>query len=191
MTPNPNRLITSYEASQLLQMDPTSVVKWVNDGILPAFRTPGGHRRIRAADLLAFMKQHNMFIPPELTGVQTRLLVVDDDPGFLKALTRSMKAHERVELTTCSGGIEALIHIGAQPPDVLVIDVQMPGVDGLDVLKTLRAMPATRNVEIVVVTGHPTPALEAKVRTLGAKALLAKPITAAALMAVLGASSAG
>lgn len=64
----PEKLYTSHEVGALLQMDPSSIVKWVNDGMLPAYRTPGGHRRVRASDLLTFLKQHGMWIPAELTN---------------------------------------------------------------------------------------------------------------------------
>lgn len=179
---SPNRLFTSHEAGALLQMDPSSIVKWVNDGKLPAYKTPGGHRRIRAEDLLAFLRHHSMFIPSELSEGQTKVLIVDDDESFLKALSRSMKAHKDIDLVTCNAGIEALVRVGGERPDVLVIDVHMPEVDGLDVLKTLKAGPNTKEVQVIMMTGKPTADLEKKALALGAKAVLAKPVTAAGLV---------
>ena len=54
---HPDTLLTSHEVGVLLQLNASTVVKWVNDGILPAYRTAGGHRRIRSADLLTFLKE--------------------------------------------------------------------------------------------------------------------------------------
>lgn len=61
-----DRLLTSHDIGRMLQMDPSSIVKWMNDGILPGYRTPGGHRRIRAGVLLEFLVEHNMAIPEAL-----------------------------------------------------------------------------------------------------------------------------
>ena len=61
-----DQLLTSSEVGDLLQVNPSSVKKWVDDGLLVAFRTPGGHRRIRAADLVSFLVRHEMPIPTDL-----------------------------------------------------------------------------------------------------------------------------
>ena len=188
MTQNPNRLYSSHEAGALLQMDPSSIVKWVNDGKLPAYRTPGGHRRIKAVDLLAFLRKHGMYIPTELAGGPTRVLVVDDDEAFLKAFGRAVKNHKELDLQSCTSGIEALVRIGAQRPDVLVIDVHMPEVDGFDVLKVLKAAPATKDLEVVMVTGKPSAELEKRAMAMGARALLAKPLTVTGLAEAISGS---
>src|ERR1035437_10356330 len=104
------KLYTSHEVGELLQMDGSSIVKWVNDGKLPAFRTPGGHRRIKRSDVLTFVRTHGMIIPPELDDGIKQVLLVDDDPALLSALRRAMKPHAaRVELHTAQSGIEALV----------------------------------------------------------------------------------
>jgi excisionase family DNA binding protein len=186
LQPKRETLYTSHEVGTLLQMDPSSVVKWVNDGLLPAYRTPGGHRRIRQSDLLAFLRSHGMFIPPELGTGAVKVLVVDDDPGVLSALQRAMKSHrDQVELHTCESGIEALVKVGALKPDALVIDIHMPELDGLEVLQKLKANLETRGVEIVMMTGKATADLEKKARAMGAMALLAKPVSAGTLIDVL------
>src|ERR1700739_1873681 len=94
-TIDPERLLTSSEVGALLQVNPSSVKKWVNDGRIAAFRTPGGHRRIRVADLLDFLNRHSMPIPRELAGAATRrrVLIVDDDLITLRALERRLKPY--------------------------------------------------------------------------------------------------
>ena len=78
----PESLLTSYQVGSLLQVNPSSVNKWVKDGRIPAFRTPGGHRRIRAADLVLFLQEHSMPVPKILNNAaKKRLLIVDDDPN--------------------------------------------------------------------------------------------------------------
>lgn len=62
----PDTYLTSHETGKLLQMNPSSINKWVKEKRIECFRTPGGHRRIKAADLVAFLKQHKMPIPARL-----------------------------------------------------------------------------------------------------------------------------
>ncbi len=186
------KLYTSGKAAELLQADATSVVKWVNDGLLVSYLTPGGHRRIRASDLVAFMRAHGMWVPPELRVARTKVLLVDDEPRVLGAMTRAMKAHEdAVEFLTASSGMEALVMLGSEKPDVLVLDIAMPDMDGLEVLRRLKARPATEKLEVIVLSGNLTPALERKALALGAGAVCDKPISAAELVRLATRSGSG
>lgn len=62
----PDRLLTTHQAGSLIQMDASSVAKWCKAGKLPSFRTPGGHRRIRAGDLARFLRSCRMPLPEAL-----------------------------------------------------------------------------------------------------------------------------
>ena len=59
-------LYTTHDISRMLQVDPSTVSKWIDRGILIAFRTPGGHRRVRSSDLRSFLLTHEMPVPDEL-----------------------------------------------------------------------------------------------------------------------------
>ncbi len=170
----------------LLQINPSSVVKWVNEGLLPAYRTPGGHRRIRRADLVSFLRGNGMFIPPELGGGVTRVLMVDDDVRLLSAFARAMRAHaDRIELEVVQSGIEALVKVGAAKPDVLIIDIHMPEVDGFEVCRRLKEKPETEHIDVLMMTGKPKSGLEEHAREVGARALLIKPLLASQLVELL------
>jgi len=62
--------LTSHEVGKMLQSNPSSINKWVKEGRIAAFRTPGGHRRMFAKDVVAFLKAHTMPIPHELHGIK-------------------------------------------------------------------------------------------------------------------------
>jgi excisionase family DNA binding protein len=64
--PNPEEVFTTHDAAKMMHVDPSSVSKWIDRGILTAYRTPGGHRRIRRTDMVTFLKTHDMPIPTEL-----------------------------------------------------------------------------------------------------------------------------
>jgi excisionase family DNA binding protein len=182
-----DQLLTSSEVGELLQVNPSSVKKWVDDGLLLAFRTPGGHRRIRAADLVSFLVRHEMPIPVDLQdAAKKRLLIVDDETDQLKALARSFKRFaDRVEVTTTSNGIDALVLVGSFHPHAVLLDVYMPGIDGLEVCRRLKKNPATKDVQVYVVSGAFTSALEQKALEAGAVKCLPKTIDARQVLSLM------
>lgn len=180
-------LLTSHQVGELLQINPSSVVKWVNEGLLPAYRTPGGHRRIKTTDLLAFLRSHSMYIPQALMAVgPVRVLLIDDNTTFLTSFARAMRSHKQVlELQTASNAIEGLLLLGTMRPDAVLIDLHMPDLDGLEACQRIKANEATKSIEVVLYTGGPSAELEKKVRAAGARTLLAKPFTAANVVELL------
>ncbi len=174
----PDSLLTSYQVGALLQVNPSSINKWVKDGRIPAFRTPGGHRRIRAADLVAFLAQHHMPIPRPLTGAsRRRLLVVDDDAKQLDALSRVLRGYgDRVELAAVNNGVDALVKIGAFKPHIVVLDVFMPAVDGFEVCRRLKANPDTAKTMIIMASGQMSPDVEKRAIEAGADLCIPKPL---------------
>lgn len=182
-----DQLLTSSEVGALLQVNPSSVKKWVDDGLLVAFRTPGGHRRIRAVDLVAFLLHHEMPIPYDLQdAARKRVLIVDDEADQLKAMTRSLKRFaDRVEVTTASNAIDALVSVGSINPHALVLDLQMPGIDVLEVCRRLRKNPGTKEVAIYLVSNSFSAAVEAKALEAGATKCLTKPLDVKVLLNLL------
>lgn len=180
---HPDTLLTSHEVGVLLQLNASTVVKWVNDGILPAYRTAGGHRRIRSADLLTFLKEQGMFIPKQLRGAGPRkVFMVDDDKAYLQSFARGMRNHkDKVDLTVIDNGIEALLRVGSERPDSLVLDINMPNLDGIEVLKRLKENETTKTIEVIVLSGSVNDELEKKLIALGARAVLKKPVAPAEL----------
>lgn len=183
-----DKLLTSHQVGELLQVNPSSVNKWVNDGRIQAFRTPGGHRRIRVADLMAFLDKHKMPIPRSLSAMsRRRLLVVDDNQKHLDALKRRLKAHaDRVDLAIATNGIDALVQVGALKPHLIVLDVFMGELDGLEVCRRLKANPDTRNVDVIITSGQLTPEVEEEAIKAGALKVLPKPIDLGVILDHLG-----
>jgi excisionase family DNA binding protein len=179
-----DELLTSHEVGELLQVVPGSIVKWVNAGLLRAFRTPGGHRRIRTSDLVVFLRSHNMYIPEPLQNVAletpTRVLLVDDDRPVLTALQRGMRGYrDQIALTTVDNGVEALLRVGAAEVDVLIIDVHMPDMDGVQVLSHLVKLQSP--VKVIIMTGKPSSELSKRCRNIGAVDVIEKPLNASRL----------
>src|SRR5258705_12065060 len=103
-------VFTTFEAAKLCHVSPLSIINWVNAGRLPAFRTPGGHRRIRREDLARFMRENGIPLPEELRdgSGRSRVLVVDDEPAIRDLFAESLSQRAApYEVLTGADGSEA------------------------------------------------------------------------------------
>ena len=114
-----------------------------------------------------------------------RVIVVDDDRNLLRALQRTVRDDRNVELTIVDNGIDALIAVGAAKPDLVVMDIFMPGIDGLEACRRIKANHETRDVQVVLATTALTPELEVSAQRAGARRVIAKPVD---LVELLGAT---
>jgi excisionase family DNA binding protein len=172
-----DNLYTTHDISRLLQVDPSTVSKWIDRGILMAFRTPGGHRRVRSADLRSFLIAHQMPVPDELGSGTVKLLVVDDERPVLDAIKRAFKPYSaQVELQTTSSGVEALLLVSEQKPHGMLIDLNMPDIDGLEVCRRIRARKQMESVRLITMTSNHSPEVVEQSKQAGAIACLAKPL---------------
>ena len=170
-------LYTTHDISRLLQVDPSTVSKWIDRGILLAFRTPGGHRRVRSGDLRSFLITHQMPVPDELGSGTVQLLMVDDEKPVLDALKRAFKPYaNQVELTSTTSGVEALLLVSEHKPHGMLVDLSMPDLDGLEVCRRIRARKALEGVRIITMTGRYTPDVVEQSLKAGATACMAKPV---------------
>ena len=182
-------LLTSHEVAELLQVNPSSVNNWIRQEHLQAFRTPGGHRRIRAGDVVRFLDGHDMPVPgPLQRASRKRLLWVDDDRRFARSLSRRlMKFEDDVYSLVVESGIEGLVQVGVFEPDLLVLDVRMDGgLDGIEVCRRLKAAESTRKLDVVFVSGVTDPRIESEALDAGARGFFAKPVDISAILAELG-----
>ena len=115
-------------------------------------------------------------------GGLVRVLVVDDDALQLRALQRVMRQHKHVELVVTDNAIDALLHVGASRPDVVVMDVFMPGLDGIEACRRIKANPETRDIEVILASGGMTPELAKRATQAGARLAIPKPVDLPALL---------
>ncbi|MEL6340294.1 MAG: response regulator, partial [Myxococcota bacterium] len=163
--------------------------KWVKEGRIPAFRTPGGHRRIRAADLVSFLTEHQMPVPRDLQAAsRRRILIVDDDQTQLETLARAFEPYPSVEVITCDNAVEALVKVGSYKPHLVVLDILMPGMDGFQTCERLRQNPETAEITIVLTSGGLTEEMERRAGGIGVAAVMPKPVDVPRVIELSGAS---
>lgn len=123
---------------------------------------------------------------PELSPLpavrRLRVLLVDDDQLQLRALERQFRDDGDVEVVVVENAIDAILSIGARRPDLVVMDVFMPGVDGLEACRRIKASPGMSDVQVVLTSNVMTPELEEAAMKAGARLALSKPVDVAALL---------
>lgn len=177
-------VFTTFEAAKLCHVSPLSIINWVNAGRLPAFRTPGGHRRIRREDLARFMRENGIPLPEALRdgSGRARVLVVDDEAGIREVIAESL-SHRATpyDVMTAADGFEAGRLVATFRPDVVLLDLRMPGLDGFQVCRTIKGDSETASTVVIAMTGYHTQETEARIVECGALRCLCKPIEPSAI----------
>ncbi|MBM3278143.1 MAG: response regulator [Candidatus Handelsmanbacteria bacterium] len=169
-------LLTTGDIATHCRVSYEAVSKWIKSGKLKAYTTPGRHHRVRRADFEDFLREYNL---PPLTPPEPRrkVLLVDDDPTVLRLLSTYFAIKGQYEIATAVDGFEASIQIAGNPPDLVILDLMMPNIDGFKVCKGVRANPKTRRTLVVVLTGFATPENVRKAMECGADCCLGKPVS--------------
>lgn len=144
---------TTFQAAKIARVAPSTVIYWANKGLLKVTTTPGGHRRIAVSDLVDFMERCHMPVPENLRR-PLRALVVDDDLAIAEMAAKVLKDLPGVETAFCQNAVTALFEVGKEPPDLLLMDVRMPRVDGLEVLRILGAGEWTAPIKVIAMSGE-------------------------------------
>ena len=103
------------------------------------------------------------------------ILVVDDDPSNRKLLDTLLR-HEGYAVTSAASGAAALAAVAIRPPDLILLDLMMPDMDGFDVVRRLRASPETSSVPVVMVTALNDDASRLRLAAAGVDRLIVKPV---------------
>jgi two-component system, OmpR family, response regulator RpaA len=143
-------IYTTHEVGRLLHVNPRSVINWIEQNLLPSYRTPGGHRRIRREDLLAFLRKHQIPTPATLLQGKFAVLIVEDDQNIVELIRTFLLGQGSYEVALASDGISALIEVGRIQPDLLILDLKIPGVDGIEVCRRIKSDSANRTAIIAV-----------------------------------------
>ena len=152
-----------------------TVSRWIARGELKGHKLPGrGNYRVQLQDFLLFLKKYEMPTPTALTSLQHQtILAIDDELGYLKALNRLFSA-EGYRVETAQDGFAAGVKLLSCQPDLVTLDINMPGLDGFEVLSYIRAHEELNDVKVIVISGMGDAEL-AQALALGADACLSKP----------------
>jgi len=182
--PEERRFFTTTQVARYCEVSNDGVLKWIKGRKLKAFATPGGHYRISAEDfrefltLYAFPVQESFFGTPSEVAQLTRILVVEDETDQRKLLLRLLREIDSTWLLDdAADGYEAGIKIGMMRPDLVVLDLMMPRVDGIALCRSIRSNPATQSVRILILTGDADEQARERALAAGADQCVVKPIS--------------
>lgn len=146
-------LYTSKEAASLLGVTPRTIQLWSDSGILQAHKTPGGHRRFTASALEALAVQFDEDDKDQAITEKLRVLIAEDEPDLQKLYEVTMSGWSLpLEINIVKDGYEALVQFGKTQPHVLILDLNMPRMDGFHMLNVINNLIGSGDTEVIVVT---------------------------------------
>ena len=169
---------TSY-AAKLLGLSVATVQQLVEKGEIEAWKTLGGHRRIALKSINAYLGKNGSHRTRVDTNPKHRLrvLVVEDDEDARELYRCHFEEWDLpIDCTWMPSALQALMDIASMRPDLLITDLSMPGVDGLEMLKALKRNQHLQGMQIVVISGLPDEAIAARGGLPPLAHLLKKPI---------------
>ena len=167
-----SRYLTTGDAAKACGVSLVAVKKWIRQGKLRAIRTPGGHFRIPADEFEQFRAEYRFGAGNHR---RRRILVVDDEPDIVAIITETLRVDPRWEIAAAANGYDGLLRVGTFRPDLLVLDLRMPRLDGLEVCRRVKSDDTTRAVKILAISGFGGEGARDEALGAGADAFLAKP----------------
>jgi len=189
---NEKRALTTGEIAKFCGVNFRTVIRWIEKGYMSAYKLPGrGDNRVTIDEFLRFLESNNMPVPDSLlpekrslvketktetasdADVKQKVLVVEDEENMAKAIRRALvRAGYSVELA--GSGVEAGIKLANFKPDLVTLDLNMPGMSGLEVLQYMNGNEAFAEVKVLLVSAAEKAEL-VRGMSSGADAVLEKP----------------
>jgi len=167
--------LTLGQAAKFLGVAQSTLRKWSDVGRVPAFYTPGGHRRYKRGDLDAFLERSG----PGKPARGPLVLVVDDDPQVREVVRINLEL-EGYAVREAANGEEGLAALEEEAPDLILLDVMMPQVDGWEMLRRVQERHGVGSIPVVMFSGQLDVGSEAAER--GAQGFVGKPFDLRALI---------
>jgi excisionase family DNA binding protein len=162
--------LTLGQTATYLGVAQSTVRKWSDSGRLGAFYTPGGHRRFRRGDLDEFLSGSRS---SPLRG--TPLVLVVDDDARLREFVRVNLEMDGYSVREAANAEEGLAALEEEPPDLILLDVMMPGMSGYEMLQAVQDRHGVGTIPVIMFSGQAEESSE-RAAERGAQAFLGKPV---------------
>lgn len=169
----PSASYTTGDVARICNVTKRTVIKWIDGGKLKGYLIPGSrHRRVSAAGLREFLRVHR--VPNYDAAIRHRVLIVDDDRDFQELLKDALR--DRYDVDVASTALEAASRLPVFQPDVILLDIRLPDLSGLEVCRHFQAYRNERKVPILTMSAYGGELDPAEIRRSGADAFIAKPL---------------
>lgn len=171
-------IFTVFQACKYCKVSSKTIINWIESGHINAFKTVGGHRRIKKTDLEDFMKKQGIPIPEEeLKEARKRILIVDDDPIIVETLVQAFEEDEyNYEVISAADGFEAGLQVNYFKPHLMILDIMMPDIKGYEVCKKIKSDKVTKDIKIIVLSAYLDEEKFKKMKEFGADLCFTKPL---------------
>jgi excisionase family DNA binding protein len=179
---------TTYQVAKFLGVSLPTVVNWVKGGLLAAHRTPGGHRRIAHKDVVAFARKNDYPIARELLDRgdgRKRVLIVDDEKDFADMVGEYLCMQDDLDVEVADSGFQAGMTVARFKPDLILMDIMMPGMDGFEAHRMLQDDKDTRHIPVVAVTAYHDKAVVQRIQDEDFDGFMQKPVKLDQLLLVV------
>lgn len=168
-------VFTTGEAAKICKVSQQTIIRCFDNGSLKGFRVPGSRfRRIPREQLYAFMKENG--IPTEaLESGKRKILIVDDDEDLVDLMQDAFARDGRFDIKTANNGFGAGMLVKEFRPDLVVLDVMLPDINGKEVCQRVRNDPTMKTVKIICISGMVEQDKIADLRAAGADDFMNKP----------------
>jgi excisionase family DNA binding protein len=163
--------LTLGQAARFLGVAQSTIRKWSDQGRVPAFYTPGGHRRYRRTDLETFLDRSGPGGRPKAGPL---ILLVDDDQK-VRELVRVNLEFEGYVVREAGSAVEGLSAIEQAKPDLILLDVMMPQVDGWEMLRRVQEQYGAGAIPVVMFSGKVDEQAVAQAAASGVQGFVGKP----------------
>src|SRR5437764_9223282 len=169
-------VFTTGEVAKICKVSQQTIIRCFDSGQLKGFRVPGSRfRRIPRESLFRFMKENG--IPTDaLESGRRGILIVDDDPAVVELITDVLATDSRFETRVVNNGFGAGMLAKEYHPDLIVLDVMLPDINGKAVCELIRADPTMADIKIICISGMIEEDKIQELRDAGADDLLHKPL---------------
>ena len=177
-------VFTTGEAAKICKVSQQTIIRCFDSGQLKGFRVPGSRfRRIPREQLFAFMRENG--IPTDALKrdqKKKKILVVDDDENSVELLEAMFADEDGFEVRSASSGADAAVVAGSFNPDIILLDIMLPDLDGDEIFKSIRKEESLKNTKVVVVTALSEKEWRDRMMEAGVDAFFTKPIDVRKLM---------
>jgi len=145
---------SSRETAKLLGVAVSTIQMWTNNGLLHAWKTGGGHRRITRNSVEDMLNQQKRASDGHQAAEQFSVVIVEDNERQQRLYKKLFVAWRMdAKIVMARDGFEGLVRIGHMPPDVIISDLKMPNMNGFQLIRVLNELPELVNSLIIVITG--------------------------------------
>jgi excisionase family DNA binding protein len=181
-----DKFLKSNKAAAYLGVSRSSLTNWVKQGLLKGGLTPGGHYRFTVEELDEFADRRGLIAQgyeAKEFKKNVRILVIEDDMAFREFLYDALEVFKNYEIHETEDGMQGALLVGTWKPNLIILDIRMPNMNGIEFLRMLRQNPETTDIHVIIASAHLSDEVREELIALRADIILDKPVRLPRLIA--------